>query len=97
MFTRVRWLKDQFFLMLDIGKLRSIQYQGADNMISNPTDLAAELPLLPPMVRKCWRAGISKDCSLQIQKAHMLCSLHNAHPPTLLCRFALDVIQTTRI
>ena len=28
------------------------------------------------MVRKGWRAGICKDCSLQIQKAHMLCSLH---------------------
>ena len=26
MFARVRWLKDQFFLMLDIAKLRSIQY-----------------------------------------------------------------------
>ena len=28
------------------------------------------------IVRKRWRAGICKDCSLQIQKAHMLCSLH---------------------
>ena len=26
MFSRVRWLKNQFFLMLDIAKLRSIQY-----------------------------------------------------------------------
>ena len=26
MFSRVRWLKHQFFLMLDIAKLRSIQY-----------------------------------------------------------------------
>ena len=30
MFSRVRWLKHQFFLMLDIAKLRSIQYQDAD-------------------------------------------------------------------
>ena len=44
MFSRVRWLKHQFFLMLDIAKLRSIQYQDADNGISNPTDLAAKLP-----------------------------------------------------
>ena len=44
MFERVRWLKDQFFLMLDIAKLGSIQYQVADNRISNPTDLAAKLP-----------------------------------------------------
>ena len=42
MFSRVRWLKHHFFLMLDIAKLRSIQYQDADNRISNPTDLAAK-------------------------------------------------------
>ena len=81
MFSRVRWLKHQFFLMLDIAKLRSIQYQDADNRISDPTDLAAKLPsnlifIMLDMVRKRWRAGICKDCSLQIQKAHMLCSLH---------------------
>ena len=68
--------------MLDcIAKLRSIQYQDADNRISNPTDLAAKLPsnlilIMLDMVRMRWRAGICKDCSLQIQKAHMLCSLH---------------------
>ena len=44
MFSRVGWLKHQFFLMLGIAKLRSIQYQDADNRISNPTDLAAKLP-----------------------------------------------------
>ena len=84
MFSRVRWLKHQFFLMLDIAKLRSIQYQDADNRISDPTDLAAKLPsnesnlilIMSDMVRKRWRAGICKGCSLQIQKAHMLCSLH---------------------
>ena len=78
---RVRWLKHQFFLMLGIAKLRSIQYQDADNRISNPTDLAAKLPsnlilIMSDMVSKRWRAGICKDCSLQIQKAQMLCSLH---------------------
>ena len=68
--------------MLDIAKLRSMQYQDADNRISNPTDLAAKLPsnlilIILDMVRKRWHAGIiCKDCSLQIQKAHMLCSLH---------------------
>ena len=36
MVARVRWLKDQFFLKLDIAKLRSVQYQDAD--------LAANLP-----------------------------------------------------
>ena len=69
MFVRVRWLKDQFFLMLDIAKIRSIQYQDADNWISDPTDLAAKLPsnlILVMMVHKRWRAYICKDCSLQI-------------------------------
>ena len=56
-----------------------IQYQDADNRIANPTDLAAKLPsnlilIMLDMVRKRWRAGICKDCSLQIQKAHMLCT-----------------------
>ena len=32
-FARVRWLNDQFFLMLDIAKLRSMQYQDADNWV----------------------------------------------------------------
>ena len=64
-----------------VAKLRSIQYQDADNRISNPTDLAAKLPSnlilnMSDMVSKRWRTGICKDCSLQIQKAHMLCSLH---------------------
>ena len=81
MFSRVRRLKHQFFLMLDIAKLRSFQYQDADNTISDPTDLAAKLPsnlifIMSDMVRKRWRTGLCKDCSLQIQKAHMLCSLH---------------------
>ena len=102
MFSRVRWLKHQFFLMLDIAKLRSFQYQDADNMISDPTDQAAKLPsnlifIMLDMVRKRWRAGICKDCSLQIQKAHMLCSLHTAHPPILLCCFAQHAIQAMRI
>ena len=79
MFTRARWLKYQFFSLLDIAKLRSMQYQDADNRISNPTDLAAKrisnlILIMSDMVRKRWRAGICKDCSLQIQKAHMLCS-----------------------
>jgi len=43
MFSRVRWLKHQFFLMLDIAKLRSVQYQDANKRISDPTDLAATL------------------------------------------------------
>ena len=80
MLERVRWLKDQFFLMLDIAKLRSVQYQDADNRISNPTDLAAlaKLPsnlilVMLDMVHKRWRASICKDCSLQIQMAHILC------------------------
>ena len=81
LFARVRWLKDQCFQMLYIAKLRSMQYQDADNRISDPTDLAAKLPsnLIPimlDMVCKRWFASICKDCSLQIQKAHMLCSLH---------------------
>ena len=81
MFSRVRWLKHQFFLMLDIAKLRSFQYQDADNTISDPTDLAAKLPsnlilIMSDMVRKRWRAGICKDCSLQIQKTHMLWHTH---------------------
>ena len=103
MFSRVRWLKHQFFLMHDIAKLRSFQYQDADNTISDPTDLAAKLPsnlifIMLDMVRKRWRAGICKDCSLQVQKAHMLCSLHTAaHPPILLCSFAQHAIQTMQI
>ena len=44
MFARARWLKGQFFLMLEIAKLRSMQYQDADNRISDLTDLAAKLP-----------------------------------------------------
>ena len=39
MFARVRWLKDPFFPMLDIAKLRSVQYQDAENRISNPTQI----------------------------------------------------------
>ena len=59
MFSKVRWLKHRFFLMLDIAKLKSIQYQDADNRISNPTDLAAKLPsnlifIMLDMVRKRW-------------------------------------------
>ena len=50
MFARVRWLKDQFFLMLDIAKLRSVQYQDADNRISDPKDLAAKLPSNPILI-----------------------------------------------
>ena len=96
MFARVRWLKHQFFMMLDIAKLRSIQDQDADNRISDPTDLAAKLPsnlifVMLDIVCKRWPAGICKDCSLQIQKAHMLCSLHThlrATYPTLQFRTA---------
>ena len=33
MFSRVKWLKHQFFLMLDIAKLRSMQYQDADRWV----------------------------------------------------------------
>ena len=85
MFSRARWLKHQFFLMLDIAKLRSIQYQDADNRISNPTDMAAKLPsnlilIMLDIVRKRWRAGICKDCSLQIQKAHMFAHCTPTYP-----------------
>ena len=74
MFARVKWLKDQFFLMLDIAKLMSVQDQDADNRISDPTDLAAKLPSNPilimsdisDMVSKRWRTCICKDCSLLI-------------------------------
>ena len=81
MFSRVGWLEHQFFLMLGIAKLRIIQYQDTDNRISDQTDLAAKLLsnlifIVLDMVRKRWRAGICKDCSLQIPQAHMLCSLH---------------------
>ena len=48
MFSRARWLKHQFFLMLDIAKLRSIQYQNADIRISNPTDQAEQTSLHGP-------------------------------------------------
>ena len=44
MFTRVRWLKDHFLLMLDIAKLRSMQYMDYDKWVSDQTDLAAKLP-----------------------------------------------------
>ena len=62
-------------IILDIAKLRT------NNRISNPTDLAAKIPsnqilIMSDMFTKRWRAGICKDCSLQIQKAQMLCSLH---------------------
>ena len=71
MFSRVRWLKHQFFLMLDIAKFRSFQYQDADNTISDPTDLAAKLPsnlifIMLDMVSKRWRAGI---CNLTTKTA----------------------------
>ena len=58
-------------MMLDIAKLRRIQYQDADNRISDPcpTDLAVKLPsnpilIMSDMMSKRWRAGIYKDCSL---------------------------------
>ena len=87
--------------MLGIAKLRSIQYQDANNRISNPTDLAAKLPsnesnlifIMLDMVSKRWRAGI---CNLTAKTAALLI----AHPPILLsvlCSFALDAIQTTLI
>ena len=86
--------------MLDFAKLRRMQYQDADNRISNPTDLAAKLLsnlilIMSDMVRKRWHAGICKDSSLQIQKAHI--ESHApliAHTPILLCSFSLDAIQT---
>ena len=73
MFARVRWMKGQFFLMLDFAKLSRLQYQpeDANNRISNSTDLAAKLLsnlilIMSDMVRKRWCAGICKDSSLQI-------------------------------
>ena len=33
MFARASWSKEQFFLMLDIAKLRSMQYQDADRWV----------------------------------------------------------------
>ena len=88
--------------MLDIAKLKSIQYQDADNRISNPTDLAAKLPsnlilIMLDMVRKRWRAGICKDCSLQLANPKGSHALLIAHPPILLCSFALHAIQTVLI
>ena len=32
-FARASWSKEQFFLMLDIAKLRSMQYQDADRWV----------------------------------------------------------------
>ena len=80
MFSRVRWLKHQYFLMLDIAKLRSIQYQDADNRISNPTDLAAKLPsnlilIMSGMVRKRWRAPVSAKTAL-CESKRLTCFAH---------------------
>lgn len=33
MLARASWSKEQFFLMLDIAKLRSMQYQDADRWV----------------------------------------------------------------
>ena len=33
MFARASWSKEPFFLMLDIAKLRSMQYQDADRWV----------------------------------------------------------------
>ena len=93
MFSRVRWLKHQFFLMLGITKLRSIQYQDADNRISDPTDLAAKLPsnlvlIMLDMVRKRY---LQKLLFANPKGSHALLI---AHPPILLCSFALHAIQT---
>ena len=103
MFTRVRWLKDQFFLMIDIAKLRSMPYHDADNRISNPTDLAAKLPsnlilIMFDMVHKRWRM-VSAKTALCIESASPKGShaLLIAHPRILLCSFALDAIQTMLI
>ena len=46
-FARVSLLKDPVFLMLDIAKLRSMQYQDADNWISDPEDLVARMLFRP--------------------------------------------------
>ena len=96
MLARVRSLK-AVFLMLNIAKLMSIQYQEADSWVRDPTDLTAKVAsnlilFMIDIVLKCWRADICKGCSLQVPKAQMLCSLH-IH---LSCP-AQDVIQTMRI
>ena len=55
--SKSQMVERSFFLMLDIAKLRSIQYQDTDIRISDPTDLAAKLPsnlilIMLDMVRK---------------------------------------------
>ena len=100
MFSRVGWLKNHFFLMLRIAKLRSIQYQDADNRISDSTDLAAKLPsnLNPYHVghgsQALARRYLQRLLSANPKGSHALLI---AHPPILLCSFALQAIQTMRI
>ena len=82
--------------MLDIAKLRSIQYQDADNRISDPTDLEAKLPsnlifIMLDMVRKRY---LQRLLSANPKGSHALLI---AHPPILLCSFALHAIQTVWI
>ena len=99
MFARVRWLKDQFFLMPDItklSKLRSVQDHDAHNRISNPTDLAAKLPsnLILIMLASVDAQVSAKTDLCKSKGSHVLLI---ARPPNLLCSFALDAIQTMQI
>ena len=70
------------------------QYQNTDNRISDPTDLAAKLPsnlivIMLDMVRKRFsRWYLQRLLSANPKGSHALLI---AHPPILLCSFALHV------
>ena len=98
MFSRVGWLKNHFFLMLRIAKLRSIQYQDADNRISDPTDsktsLQSDLYHAGHGSQALVRRYLQRLLSANPKGSHALLI---AHPPIMLCSFALHAIQTMRI
>jgi len=63
MLTSFRMSKESFFRTLNIEKRRSIQFEDADNQVSDPTDLGEKLDynlfnIITDIVRKCWRAEI---------------------------------------
>ena len=79
MLTSFRMSKESFFRTLNIEKRRSIQFEDADNQVSDPTDLGEKLDynlfnIITDIVRKCWRAEIWKDCAPRIQNSQMFCS-----------------------
>ena len=66
-------IKFQYVHYTSLMKLRSVQYQDADNRISNPTDLAAKLPsnlifIILDMVHKRWRAVSAKTALCKSKK-----------------------------